>query len=328
MFPCRLLLDLPNWLGDFVHALPALKLLLEANRGGCTSLLLPETHVPLAQELGVELIPRPYKAALAFAQSLPRPDVAVTFRHSTRAKLLLWRLRAAKTLASEGRGAEFFGLETFPVDRSKHQRHDMDGALARLRLPPVNGEPVGLNFSGKGTTTPGPVVLLPGSRSCREKRYPKQGFAQVARVLKQWGLEVVVVVGPSDRQLGAWVAREGGARLFPPGANLGEVAGFLHRARIAVGNDSGLTHLVAALGRPTLALFGPTSPRRTGPIPGWVLQAPDFPRLGWAGLPSDKVLMILAQLLAGDLRVAATMPKMYTGGGPLAQLAEQGTLNP
>lgn len=328
MFPCRLLLDLPNWLGDFVHALPALKLLLAANRDGRTTLLLPQTHIPLARKLGAELLPRPSKAALAFAKSLPRPDVALTFRHSTRAKLLLWGLGAARTLASEGRGAKLLGLETFPVDRSKHQRHDVDAALLRLRVAPVNGEPVGLGFFGKGTAGPGPVVLLPGSRSCQEKRYPKRAFAQVARVLKKWGVEVVVVVGPSDRKLGAWVAREGGARLFPPEASLDEVATFFCQAQLAVGNDSGLTHLAAALGRPTLALFGPTSPERTGPIPGWVLRSPDFSRVGWAGLPASKVLTTMAKLLAGDLRVAATMPKMHGGGGPLAQLAEQGTLNP
>lgn len=321
-------MDLPNWLGDFVHALPALKLLLAANRNGCTTLLLPEMHLPLAQELGVELVPRPHKAAWTFAKFLPRPDVAITFRHSSRAKLLLRRLRATRTLASEGRGAKLFGLEAFPVDRSKHQRHDLDGALVRLQLPPVNGEPVALGFSGEKAAAAGPVVLLPGSRSCREKRYPKRAFAQVARVLQGWGLEVVVVVGPSDRQLGAWVAREGGAKLFPPRASLGEVASFFRQASFFVGNDSGLTHLAASLGRPTLALFGPTSPRRTGPIPGWVLQAPEFPRLGWAGLPSDKVLMTMARLLAGDLQVAATTPKIDSGGGPLAQLAEQGTLNP
>ena len=42
----------------------------------------------------------------------------------------------------------------------------------------------------------------------------------------------------------------------------------LARASLFVGQDSGPTHLSAALGRPTLAIFGPTDPQLTGPLGG------------------------------------------------------------
>ena len=41
----------------------------------------------------------------------------------------------------------------------------------------------------------------------------------------------------------------------------------LRRARLVIANDSGPLHIAAALGIPTLGLFGPTSPKRTGPYP-------------------------------------------------------------
>ena len=41
----------------------------------------------------------------------------------------------------------------------------------------------------------------------------------------------------------------------------------LQRARVVIANDSGPLHIAAALGRPTLGLFGPTSPDRFGPYP-------------------------------------------------------------
>ncbi len=47
--------------------------------------------------------------------------------------------------------------------------------------------------------------------------------------------------------------------------NLAELAGWLSGARLYIGNDSGITHLAAALGIPTLALFGPTDPAKWAP---------------------------------------------------------------
>ena len=47
--------------------------------------------------------------------------------------------------------------------------------------------------------------------------------------------------------------------------NLYELACWLARARLYIGNDSGITHLAAAVGTPVLALFGPTDPRVWAP---------------------------------------------------------------
>jgi len=60
---------------------------------------------------------------------------------------------------------------------------------------------------------------------------------------------------------------------------LPDLIALLARARLVVGNDSGPLHLAAALGIPTLALFGPTDPDRFRPYPGddkqnRVLRAP------------------------------------------------------
>ena len=56
------------------------------------------------------------------------------------------------------------------------------------------------------------------------------------------------------------------ARALPEGLSLTELAQFLATCRAFVGNDSGITHLAAYIGCPTIALFGPTDPRIWGPI--------------------------------------------------------------
>ena len=56
------------------------------------------------------------------------------------------------------------------------------------------------------------------------------------------------------------------ATLMPQNLSLVELAGYLKSVRGFVGNDSGITHLAAYLGCPTVALFGPTDPRIWGPL--------------------------------------------------------------
>src|SRR2546426_6130935 len=53
---------------------------------------------------------------------------------------------------------------------------------------------------------------------------------------------------------------------LPGDRSLRELAQLLRHCRVYIGNDSGITHLAAYLGCPTIALFGPTDPRVWGPI--------------------------------------------------------------
>jgi heptosyltransferase-3 len=96
----------------------------------------------------------------------------------------------------------------------------------------------------------GAAVIHPFSGS-RKKNWPLERFQELAARLDQ---PVKWLAGPED---------------VLPGAdrfdNLGELAGWLAGARVYIGNDSGITHLAAAVGTPTVALFGPTDPRVWGP---------------------------------------------------------------
>ncbi len=56
------------------------------------------------------------------------------------------------------------------------------------------------------------------------------------------------------------------ARALPENLSLIELSRYLRGCRAFIGNDSGITHLAAYLGCPTVALFGPTDPRMWGPI--------------------------------------------------------------
>ncbi len=277
--PGRVLIDLPNWLGDFVHALPAVAALRTANRGGQTAALLPGSHAPIARLLGLGVIERPARAGFGWARRAlwRRFDVVLTARHSTRAKLLLAGTGAKVCLASRGRGASALGLGTFRVARARHQRHDLDGALARLGLPGAPASPFvlplpdhlrrqGLRQRALLAEGPGLVAILPSTRVAGGKRYPIQRFAMVCRELGSLGIASVVVVGPGEEALAEPLVAAATTRMAPTAWPLDETAALLACCDAAVGNDSGLTHLAAAVGCPTVALFGPTDPMRTAPV--------------------------------------------------------------
>jgi ADP-heptose:LPS heptosyltransferase len=99
----------------------------------------------------------------------------------------------------------------------------------------------------------GYIAIHPFSGSPK-KNWPVGHFMQVAARLRAKGQEAVFVCGPEEGLPGA--------KRF---TDLGALMDFLAGARAYVGNDSGPTHMAAALGVPTLALFGPTNPKVWAP---------------------------------------------------------------
>jgi len=95
----------------------------------------------------------------------------------------------------------------------------------------------------------GATVIHPFSGS-RKKNWPLERFQELAARLDG---PVKWLAGPEDVLAGADRFED-----------LGELADWLAGARVYVGNDSGITHLAAAVGIPTVALFGPTDPKVWG----------------------------------------------------------------
>jgi heptosyltransferase-2 len=110
------------------------------------------------------------------------------------------------------------------------------------------------------------VALAPGSvgSSKRWSYYP-----QAAKLLAERGLEVWVIGGPGEKAIAAEIVAAGGARVRDlTGTDLRNGVLAMAAAQLAVSNDSGLMHVAAALGTPTMGIFGPTSPYHWAPING------------------------------------------------------------
>ncbi len=123
---------------------------------------------------------------------------------------------------------------------------------------------------------PAAVALHPGSGS-PGKNWPLDRFLELADWLDRQGRPAFFILGDAEHEQAAGLARAASTRPVVRGRDLAAVAGVLAAAGAYVGNDSGITHLAAALGRPSVALFGPTDPDRWGPRGSHVriVRAPD-----------------------------------------------------
>jgi heptosyltransferase-2 len=118
------------------------------------------------------------------------------------------------------------------------------------------------------------AVLNPGANN-PAKRWPAERFGRLAAWLEtDMGLRVAVNAGPGEEELARSVCAAAGAcgvtgvvSLAGNGQTLAALKAILERAKLLITNDTGPRHLAAALGTPTVALFGPTDPRWTT-LPG------------------------------------------------------------
>jgi len=112
-----------------------------------------------------------------------------------------------------------------------------------------------------------PIVTLSPGAVGAGKAWPAGHYGALARALTQDGAAVWVLGGPNETPLAKQIADAGGSRVRDlTGPDLRNAILALAAADAAVTNDSGLMHVSAAIGTPTVAIFGPTSPWHWKPL--------------------------------------------------------------
>jgi ADP-heptose:LPS heptosyltransferase len=243
--------------------------------------VLPWEGLETAALLAGEAPPGRLGAVLAAA------DVVLAF---TRSEPLLAALRA--------HAPRVVAHDPAPPPDGPHASHCLARALEPMGLVADSPPPV-LAWSesdqedaGEGTRglPPGFVAAHPGSGS-PVKNWPIERFVTVARGLAA-GQPWLLVLGPAEAHVpdleGSVVARNWPVR------TLGAA---LSRAGLFLGNDSGASHLAAASGAPTLALFGPTDPALWAPV-GPSVATLRAPRGALSDLSVDEVERVALGLVA------------------------------
>jgi lipopolysaccharide heptosyltransferase II len=129
--------------------------------------------------------------------------------------------------------------------------------------------PQGERLSWRARThlpAPGPLVVFAPGAVGPSKRWPGPYYAEVAAQLSRKGATIAVIGSPAEADLAAEI-RAGNRDIRDlTGADLRNAILALASADLAISNDSGLLHVAAALGTPTIGIFGPTSPWHWAPL--------------------------------------------------------------
>ena len=115
------------------------------------------------------------------------------------------------------------------------------------------------------------VLLHPGA-GWGAKRWPAERYARAGATLAQsTGCRILINVAPGERELGAEVKMHMEAQGVRPlllTPTVGQLIELTRHVTLAIGGDTGPLHLAAALGKPTVGVFGPTDPARNGAFHG------------------------------------------------------------
>jgi heptosyltransferase-2 len=280
--PSRIVVRAPNWLGDVVLSLPALRDLRRNFPGARIEVLarpaLAELYRAVAEVDGL----RESRGVHADTRALRGAcDAAVLLPNSLGSALAPFIARVPERwgYATDGRGPLLTRAARVPRRslRCVSEVYYYRAMIAGLGLS-VSASPdaslacpeawrdAGVKLLGEN----GPWIgLAPGASFGAAKRWPPERHAAVGEALaRRGGARVAILGAEGERELGEAMA----AQIGPPALNLcgrtslPELAGVLSQLELLVTNDSGPMHVAAALGTPVVAVFGPTDWRETAPV--------------------------------------------------------------
>ena len=275
--PARVLVRLPNWLGDVImarpllHAVraawPAARVLAVGPQGPCA----PLVDEGLVHEFAPWTRDDTTRAAVARRASAWRPDIALVLPASFSSAWLAWRSRAGARVGYCGEWRD--ALLTHVLPRSaRGERHLSDeflelGSVLGLRevavpllVPTADGRAAAASAlvqAGVGEGAPY-AVLGPRSAYGPAREWFPARFAEAGRALTARGLRVVVCGTAAEADTCDAVARGAGAGAVSLAGRttLPALVALVAGARLALCNDSGLAHVAAATGAPTLQIYG------------------------------------------------------------------------
>jgi heptosyltransferase I len=291
----KILILKPSSLGDVIQALPVLRLLKRHLPASDIYWWIDSALAPLLEGdpdlSGIVRFERKRWTAPRFWPEVLRSirwmraqnfDWVIDLQCLARSGAFAWLANGQRLVGLDEVREGARGFYDVAVRRPSFHTHAVDWYLAVL---PKLGVPVHHHFAwlperpqvaaevkrkwpGGLVSTPHWIALQPGAR-WSTKRWPAENFAAVVRALAQKfpDARFAVLGAPEDKPAGEIVSRAEPQRCLNlcGQTSLPEMVEWLRRCRLLITNDTGPMHAAAALGKPLVALFGPTEPRRTGP---------------------------------------------------------------
>ena len=263
----------PNWLGDVIMAQPAMRAIVQH---------YPESTIHLAGRPWLsDLLPFLNLGQAAYQNRLTKHQKVFLFRnsfhaawqalrsgskerhgfkHECRSLLLSHAYKPALNMQYEHHRDYFLDLVEqagIPVAQREVCLHakqeDLEAGKALLREHHIDPERA--------------ICIAPGAQFGGAKRYPHQSYAYILKWLSETGWQTVILGTPEERDIGEQCLQmvTGQAWNASGTTSLRQALQLIAASRLTLCNDSGLMHVSAGLGRPTVGIFGATDPGRTAP---------------------------------------------------------------
>lgn len=262
----------PNWLGDFIMALPAMSAVRDGV--GTPSIVVVRPGVRAIAGRVADHVLLTDRSLIGTARLIHRlraagPGVVVSFLRSRRAGIIALGSGAHVRVGWNSGPAR--ALYSIRASSARKRIHQSDECLSLPRAMGLSASAMWPSADGLGEAPTGPpcIVMAPTATFGPAKCWPKERFAALARALHaDTGLPIVLTGTAAESAAVAAVAAAAGPGVETRAGRttLYDLASLLRTARLFVGNDSGAAHLAAWIGIPVVALFGSTSPAWTRPL--------------------------------------------------------------
>ena len=279
-----LIVRLPNWLGDTVMAVPALRALRQSHGDARVALVGPWATLLAGHGLADVLVPY----ACSWGARLAKWDevralgatAAILFPNSFESALAAWYWRAPRRVGFDAGGRAPLLTDAIPLPAPReHQVDEYARLVARLGVevgegtprltPPAVDSPerqtIRRLLCEAGAVDGRIVGIHLGAAYGPSKLWPAERIVELCRRLSDHG-EIALLLGARDDL----DAAEAITRQTPARSLVGRDGPELLPALVAeldalVCGDTGVGHLAAAIGTPVVTLFGPTDPELTAP---------------------------------------------------------------
>ena len=293
----RIVVRAPNWLGDVVMSVPALR---QLRRG------FPDSHITVVtREVNADVFTDAEfvddvmihdRASLRSLSHQVREwrerkfDLALLLQNAFQAAAVAFLARVPIRIGYRADRRGMLLTHAVPLPVWKNDRHEIYYYLDLVRdLEKLAGyapaQKIDADFTlcvseqrgreafeilrGVGIHADLPLVLLcPGSINSRAKRWPTERYAALADLFSESGSQVALIGSSAEVEISRQVSSQTRHRpvVLTGRTSVAEVIAIIRIADILITNDTGPAHIGSAIGTPTLVIFGPTNPATTRPF--------------------------------------------------------------
>ncbi|MBI4527649.1 MAG: glycosyltransferase family 9 protein [Deltaproteobacteria bacterium] len=286
--PSKILIVLHGSIGDVTRAIPLANLIKRAYPKAVLAWAVEPLAFPLLQNLPaideIILFDRRcwWRSAIPFLREIRSKgfEMVLDLQRHFKSGLVSWCSGAPYRLGFHRRDAKEFNwlFNNLHIPASDHEISKFDHYLRFAAFLDIEPRPIEWGFELtieeeksvrgllRGVNAPFAAIFV-GSSWKSKQWFPGQTAKTAALLHDRFGLDIVLLGGEGDVSFAGEVAGfvSAGLRNLVGRTSLREAIGVLRRAELAVGPDTGLMHLSAAVGTPVVSLWGATSPVRTGP---------------------------------------------------------------